>query len=432
MKIILKWFGVFLLLLVNACGVDDGLGKAGQTEEQFFTVLNAPEGVLATAYSGDTVLVEWVKVPSTLEEEGFVVSRSENGIDFVAVTVVPANSYYYIDHGLSSNTDYYYHIRGIRGPFLSDGSAVATAHTFAVVGPPAQPVNFLAVATSVSTIDLTWNIVSDGSVSDYLLRYNGMNAGEYISLGPNVSSHTFDQLLPDTTYDFELIASNLDINGSAQYSVAAIAAARTLPVVTLTPYAPTNLTASVANSTAIDLAWSDNSDGLFAEEGFEIWRDNSLLKTVPGNITTTATYRDTGLAPATSYSYAVRAYNSLATPPASVFSNTISLTTPAIPAAPILNSVSLVFTTVGYKWTDKSSNETGFKLYAYNASCTEVYFNKLLKPSLIKAVGSNVSTANVYLSDIPFKLSSGASYCTYVSAYTPYYTVASNRINFIP
>ncbi|MDY6990237.1 MAG: DNRLRE domain-containing protein, partial [Thermodesulfobacteriota bacterium] len=75
------------------------------------------------------------------------------------------------------------------------------------------------------------------------------------------------------------------------------------------PDAPTDLTATAASSSQVDLAWTDNSDN---ETGFEMWSADSsgtpiaLLDTVGAN---TTVYPDTGLVAETEYCYLVRAVN---------------------------------------------------------------------------------------------------------------------------
>jgi hypothetical protein len=89
------------------------------------------------------------------------------------------------------------------------------------------------------------------------------------------------------------------------------------------PAAPGSLTATAASSSAINLAWSDNSNN---ETGFDIERstDNvnwAALASVGSNI---QSYGDTGLAASTSYYYRVRAKNSAGS---SSYSNVANATT---------------------------------------------------------------------------------------------------------
>lgn len=91
------------------------------------------------------------------------------------------------------------------------------------------------------------------------------------------------------------------------------------------PAAPSNLTATTASRTQINLTWTDNSDN---ETAFAVWRSTmgvgdpfSRVGVVAPNITS---YSDTGLAPNTTYTYEVRATNNVG---ASAWSNQPSATT---------------------------------------------------------------------------------------------------------
>ncbi len=91
------------------------------------------------------------------------------------------------------------------------------------------------------------------------------------------------------------------------------------------PAAPSSLIGNVVSSSQINLIWSDGSNN---ESGFKIERQTGTgsftqIATVGANVTT---YSNTGLTPATSYTYRVRATNSAGD---SAFSNTASATTSA-------------------------------------------------------------------------------------------------------
>ncbi|WP_227028034.1 DUF4082 domain-containing protein [Corallococcus soli] len=76
---------------------------------------------------------------------------------------------------------------------------------------------------------------------------------------------------------------------------------------TTPPTAPTNVTATPNSSTAIDLTWYASVDGNGEMQGNArahlVYRGSQLIAELPG---TTTSYRDTGLTPATAYSYTVR------------------------------------------------------------------------------------------------------------------------------
>lgn len=89
--------------------------------------------------------------------------------------------------------------------------------------------------------------------------------------------------------------------------------------------APQNLTATASSSEQIDLSWSEDSEG---ESGFIVERSIggsfSPVATLAAN---TTSYRDTGLTPATTYTYRVYAFDAGAESP---WSTHISATTEAV------------------------------------------------------------------------------------------------------
>ena len=129
------------------------------------------------------------------------------------------------------------------------------------------------------------------------------------------------------------------------------------------PAAPTDLHATVAGSTQVDLRWTDNADN---ETRFVLER--SLDGTTWGTAATldanATTYSDTGLSPATTYHYRVRAANDAGDSP---YSNTVAVTTdaaaPVAPAAPTeLTATAQDENRIDLGWTDNADNETSFEL----------------------------------------------------------------------
>ncbi|AKL96346.1 fibronectin type III domain-containing protein [Clostridium aceticum] len=122
---------------------------------------------------------------------------------------------------------------------------------------------------------------------------------------------------------------------------------------------PPILNASTISSTGIKLNWTYKSSN---ETGFKIERkvsggNYSQIDRVDAN---TKSYTDTGLTADTTYIYRIRAYNDTED---SVYSNEVTETTEGRPAAPTnLTITSSTNTSVNLAWTDKSNNETGFKI----------------------------------------------------------------------
>lgn len=127
------------------------------------------------------------------------------------------------------------------------------------------------------------------------------------------------------------------------------------------PQAPSNMTATAAGPSSINLAWTDNSSD---ETGFLLQRSLSAtsgftnLLTLPAN---TTSYTNTGLSSATTYYYRVQAINSGGSSPWSNIASATTLSSP--PAAPSnLTATASGTSTINLSWNDNSSDETSFNL----------------------------------------------------------------------
>lgn len=158
------------------------------------------------------------------------------------------------------------------------------------LSPPSEPVNLSASAVSQSTVMIRW--LDNSNNEDGFRLYRGTSLVG--TVGANVQSYQDKGLQRGTTYHYAVKAYN-----QAGESQAATCSVRT----PAPPSAPTNLITVTISQNAATLSWTDNSDN---EEGFKIYRGNNLVATVGPNVTT---YQDTGLQPATTYRYLVKAYN---------------------------------------------------------------------------------------------------------------------------
>jgi hypothetical protein len=101
---------------------------------------------------------------------------------------------------------------------------------------------------------------------------------------------------------------------------------QSIPAPPSVPPAPSALTTSAVSSSAVDLAWSDNSSN---ESSFTVERslDGATWSVVTSALPAgTTSYRDTGLSASTAYSYRVKATNAAGS---SSYSNVATATTPA-------------------------------------------------------------------------------------------------------
>lgn len=121
---------------------------------------------------------------------------------------------------------------------------------------------------------------------------------------------------------------------------------------------PTGLNTSAISTSQISLSWTDNATG---EDGYKIERMQaggsfSQIATTNANITS---YLDSGLRDGTSYTYRVRAYNTI--PADSLYSNEATAITPL--NAPInLTATAVSPSQINLAWTDNSQAEDGYKI----------------------------------------------------------------------
>ncbi|HJQ71399.1 MAG TPA: PA14 domain-containing protein [Blastocatellia bacterium] len=129
------------------------------------------------------------------------------------------------------------------------------------------------------------------------------------------------------------------------------------------PAAPSGLVATVASASQINLTWFDLSNN---ENGFSIERKAGVegqyaeIGTTNANVTS---FSDTGRSPSITYYYKVRAFNGAGYSGYSNEANATITGGPTPPAAPDnLAALTISSSSIRLTWTDRSNNETGFKI----------------------------------------------------------------------
>jgi len=370
----------------------DGKSEPSDTIELFF--LDEPS-LVATAASADRIDLAWDDASRC--EDGYEVWRAYatgGGLTRMdRIAILPPNTATYADVSVAVIHMYAYRVYVVHGETQQALSNLVWAIAYA-------PANLVATPVTATRIDLAWEDGIDYE-DGYTIERSNWSWGE-LQWGPwavianepaNTTSYTDDGLASGSLHRYRVRA----------YWASALSAwsdIATAMAVAVPPLPPSDLTASSVSSNRIDLTWQDNSND---ETKFKIERKPqggtySQIATVEADVTT---FSSTGLSPATTYCYRVRAYSNAGN---SAYSDKSCATTSAVP--PIgpsdLAAAAVLADRIDITWHDNSSDEIGFKIGRRPSGGTF---------SQIAVVGANTTS---YSST---GLSPGTTYCYLVMAY---------------
>jgi len=304
----------------------------------------APTSLTATAASNTQINLIWED--NAGNETGYKIERSTDNYNWTELTTTSADATSYNNTGLSEGTTYYYRVRATNGngdsAFTSSASATAL---------PAAPSD-LAVTVTSGQADFSWQ--DNSSIENYfsieqLTAYGWQQIGTASANATSVTI-TNPSYSPSTQYTFRVRAySYTGWQNSLPSNVVTVNAT--------TPAMPTNLTATAASNTQINLTWEDNASN---ETGYKVERstDNNNWTELTTTAANATSYSSTGLSEGTTYYYRIRATNGNGD---STYSNTANATT--LPAAPSsLAITSMGGNQVSFSWQDNSSVENYFSV----------------------------------------------------------------------
>ena len=269
--------------------------------------IQSPTSLAAKAVFNSRVHLVWQDNSSN--ETGFRVQRRLHGSpDWVSIATTAANVSGFSDAGLLPRTFYHYQVQAFNDrehSTFSNELPVMTREIQNIIGPGFQPPTELtATAASSSGIDLTWQDNSSNEVSFHVQRRID-GSPDWVPFGTthaNVSRIRDGSLPPGSTFHYRVWAFD-----GAEYSAFSNEASATTLSLGIQP--PTNLSASAASSSRINLTWQDNSDN---ETGFHLQRridgspDWISISITAANVTR---FGDDGVLPDTHYHYRVGAFN---------------------------------------------------------------------------------------------------------------------------
>lgn len=326
---------------VDAAGNESPTATASATTPPDTTAPGAPGSFTATATSPTSISLSWNAPTDNVGVTGYQVRRG-------GTLIASPTGLSLADNSRAPSTTYNYTVTALDAAGNESAAASASATTPAPPPdaiPPTVPGNLQALATSTTTISLTWNASSDNvAVASYRVQRGG------ITVAASVTGTTFNDvgLTPNTPYSYTVSAVDAAANRSAE-SNAAQATTLSIPD-TLAPTVPANVVATPASATAVNLTWSASTDNV-AVTTYRVQRGGV---TIAANVAGTS-FDDSNLTPSTNYSYTVSAVDgagnrsaestaALATTPAAV-----DITAPTVPAN--LAATADSSTVVSLTWT---------------------------------------------------------------------------------
>ena len=163
---------------------------------------------------------------------------------------------------------------------------------------PSTPAGLSASAVSSSQINLSWSASTDNVG---VTGYRVYRAGTLLATLGAVTTYQNTGLTPSTSFSYTVLAIDAAGNASTQ-SAPASATTQAAPDTTA-PSVPGGLTAVAASSSQIKLSWSASTDNV-GVTGYKVFRNGVQIAA-----TGALTYANTGLLPATTYSFAVAAFD---------------------------------------------------------------------------------------------------------------------------
>ena len=243
----------------------------------------------------------------------------------------------YVDEELTPETEYEYRVRTtvqISDFTLHSGSGT----TETVTTPGYQPPHLEATATSSVSVELRWDAVPEASGYEFRWSPDGETWNTAESAGTG-TSHEHTDLTPETEYHYQVRVAAMAGMGDLPWSESAQAETRRLET-------PEDLEAEVVTPVGVELGWSS----VAAAHGYEIERQVSEQEPdAPVEVSMPA-YAQSALNPETTYAYRVRSVRSDANP--SLWTEPLSLTTPAAAAPATLDIEVWDWTSIELNWEE--------------------------------------------------------------------------------
>jgi hypothetical protein len=295
---------------------------------------SAPGTPAATATGSTTATISWTRSSDDRAVTRYDVSR--DGTVIGSVSQPASGDPSFDDSGLAPSTTYSYVVTAFDAAGNHTDSPPGSVTTTAAgdTTPPTAPGTPAGTTVGPTTATISWTRSTDDvGVTRYDVSRNGTVVGSVPQ--PASGDPSFDDtgLAPSTTYTYLVTAYDAAGNhtDSPSGSVTTEAAADTTA-----PTAPGRPTATATGSTTATIAWTRSTDDVGVTR-YDVSRNGTVVGSVPQPASGDPSFDDTGLAPSTTYTYVVTAYdaagNHTDSPSGSVTTTAAPDTTP--PSKPV-------------------------------------------------------------------------------------------------
>jgi chitodextrinase len=301
-----------------------------------------PAGLVASAATINSFTLSWNASTDNVGVTAYEVFRGTVSLGLVnspALTLALT--------GLAPNTGYSMRVRARDAAGKWSAQSVAlVVRTLPDTTDPAIPAAPVASAVTVTGLTLSWPAATDDvAVTGYEVFRNGVSLG---TTPATTLTRAVTGLTPDTAYTFTVRARDAAANWSDPSAPLVVST----PPDTAAPTAPAGLTATVISVSSFTLNWTAATDNV-SVTAYEISRDGTVVGT-----STKPTRNISGLVPATSYTFTVRARDAAgnwSAPSVPLPVATLADTTP--PAVPTALVASLVTgSSFTLRWTAPKDN----------------------------------------------------------------------------
>jgi len=293
------------------------------------TAPSVPAGLTATPVSTTQINLSWGASTDNVAVTGYQVDRCTGASCTSFAQIATPTTTTFNDTGRTASTTYRYRVRARDA--VPNWSAFATIVNATTLTPdtsaPSVPTGLTASPISATQVNLSWSASTDNfSVTGYQLdRCAGATCTTFIQIAtPTTTSFSDTSLTASTTYRYRVRARDAVPNWSAFSGITN--ATTGAPPDTTAPTAPSSASATTVSSTQINVSWGISTDD-FGVTAYLLERCQGAACSTFTQIasTTSLSYNDTSLTPATNYLYRVRATDAANNP--SAYSNNAAAVT---------------------------------------------------------------------------------------------------------